>query len=451
MKKALAALSVLGLVVVAILLWWRYTNAEAAVEETTSTAKATRGAIRQEVQCTGRTVSNRDIEIKCRASGEIIKLPFDISDAVKEGDLLLELDPVDQERMAQQSQATLDASEARLAQAQNNLLTAEKTVEVSKLKVQAGLDAAKARSADSKAKAARQEELLQKKFSSPEQYETARTTAVQSEQDVLTAEASLADIQVQELDLETKRQDIKLAKAQAESNRIALGLAQRQLGYTKVFAPLAAVISARTVQIGQIISSGVTNIGGGTTAMVLSDLSHVFIYASVDESYIGDVKLGQRVRITADAYPRLEFEGKVDRIGTKGTNVQNVVIFEVRIEITSDNKTLLKPEMTANVYIIVAEKEDALLVPATSIMRRKQDTFVKLAKEDDSTEERLVQTGITDYVNTEVVDGLQEGDAVVVQKPEDESRWRNSPEGQRGMQNRMMMRTLGGGGGGGRH
>jgi macrolide-specific efflux system membrane fusion protein len=258
MKKALAALSVLGLVVVAILLWWRYTNAEAAVEETTSTAKATRGAIRQEVQCTGRTVSNRDIEIKCRASGEIIKLPFDISDAVKEGDLLLELDPVDQERMAQQSQATLDASEARLAQAQNNLLTAEKTVEVSKLKVQAGLDAAKARSADSKAKAARQEELLQKKFSSPEQYETARTTAVQSEQDVLTAEASLADIQVQELDLETKRQDIKLAKAQAESNRIALGLAQRQLGYTKVFAPIAGVISARTVQIGQIIASGVS-------------------------------------------------------------------------------------------------------------------------------------------------------------------------------------------------
>jgi multidrug efflux pump subunit AcrA (membrane-fusion protein) len=132
-------------------------------------------------------------------------------------------------------------------------------------------------------------------------------------------------------------------------------------------------------------------------------------------------------------------------------NVQNVVTFEVRIEVTSDNKTLLKPEMTANVYIVVAEKEDTLTVPATSIMRKKRDTFVKLAKEDGSTEERPVQIGITDYVNTEVVDGLQEGDAVVVQKPEDESRWRNSPEAQRGMQNRMMMRTLGGGGGGGRH
>jgi len=193
----------------------------------------------------------------------------------------------------------------------------------------------------------------------------------------------------------------------------------------------------------------VTNIGGGTTAMVLSDLSHVFIYASVDESNIGYVNLGQQARITADAYPRLEFGGKVDRIGTKGANVQNVVTFEVRIEVVSENKTLLKPEMTANVWIVVAEKDDTLIVPATSIVRSRRDTFVNVVNEDGSTEQRPVQLGITNGVSTEILSGVDEGAVVEVQRPEDESRWRNNPEMARRMGDRMMMRSLGGGGPGG--
>lgn len=444
MKKVIVAAAIV-IVAACAFLWWRKSPAS-MVEETaaTSTSKVARGSIRQTVQCTGPIVSNLEVEIKCRASGEVIKLPFDISAPVKKGDLLLELDPVDQERQVQQAQATLAASEARLAQAENALIIAEKDLAVARQKA-AALDSARARAADAKAKAKRQEELLDKKFSSPEESETARTAAVAAEQDLLVAEANLADIATQEQELETRRQDIKLYKAQLESNRIALALAQRQLGYTKVYAPIDGVVADRKVQIGQIISSGVTNIGGGTTVLLLSDVSKIFVLAAVDESNIGLVALDQPVEITVDAYPRMKFEGRVDRIGVKGLNTSNVVTFEVRVEVLSDKKNLLKLAMTANVTIVVADKSDVLMVPVTSIVREKADTFVQLAKGDGSAgEKRPVQTGISDGVNIEIVSGLQEGEEVVVLSPEAESRWRNDPQSDRRMRDRMMMRTVGG-------
>jgi len=448
MKKALVALLLIVLAAAGVY-YWRNGRSEgdllAQVRETTAVK---RGPIRQAVECTGRIVSNRDIEIKCRASGEIIKLPVDISDAVKQGDLLLELDPSDQERMVQQAEANLAASQARLAQAENNLLTSQKALESSKQKVAAALDGAKARAQDSGAKAKRQQELLEKKYSSPEQYETAQTTAIQAEQDLRTVQTQLKDLVVQELELETRRQDINLNKAQVENNKIALNLAQRQLGYTKVYAPIDGVVAGRTVQIGQIISSGVTNIGGGTTAMILADLSRMYIYASVDEANIGMVKLGQKAEITVDAFPRMQFEGKVDRIGTKGVNLQNVVTFEVRIEITSENKTLLKPEMTANVTILIAENQDALLVPFASIIREKREMFVNVVKPDGTEERRPVKIGLTDGVDTEIVSGLEENETVTYLKLEEESRWRAGSDARdKQSRDRVMMRTLGGGGG----
>ena len=446
MKKALVALLLIGLAATGVYYWRNGRSGGDLLEQARETAVAKRGPIRQVVECTGRIVSNRDIEIKCRASGEIIKLPVDISDPVKQGDLLLELDPADQERMVQQAEANLAASQARLAQAENNLLTSQKALESSKQKVAAALDGAQARADDTGAKAKRQEELLEKKYSSPEQFETARTTAIQATQDLLTAQAQRADLEVQELELEARRQDINLNKAQLENNKIALGLAQRQLGYTKVYSPIDGVVAGRTVQIGQIISSGVTNIGGGTTAMILSDLSRMYIYASVDESNIGMIKLDQAAEITVDAFPRIQFDGKVDRIGTKGVNLQNVVTFEVRIEIVSENKTLLKPEMTANVTILIAENQDALLVPFASIVREKSETFVNVIKPDGTEERRPIKTGLTDGVDTEIVSGLEEGETVAFFKLEEESRWRTSTQAhEKSNRDRVMMRTLGGG------
>lgn len=434
--------------------WWMSRSAapaEGIVQETT--AKVTRGPLRETVQCPGRVVSNLDVEIKCRASGQVVKLPFDVSDSVKEGDLLMELDPVDQQRMVQQAEATLGASKAKLAQAQAALAVAEQNVAADKAKAEASIQSAKTRAADSGAKAGREKELVEKKFSSTELLETAQTTHVQAQQELKTAEAQREAVKAQELDLETKRQQINLAKAQVESDSIALNLANRQLGYTSVKSPISGVVATRTVQIGQIIASGINNVGGGTSVMTISDLSHMFILASVDESNIGVIKLGQPVEITADAFPGKHFSGKVNRIATKGVNLQNVVTFEVRIEVVDESKGLLKPEMTGNVTIIVEDKPDVALVPVTAIVRNKGQKTVTLKNPDGTVDENhLIETGITDGVNTEVLTGLKDGDVVVVRRAEDESRWSsNGDPRQAARQRMMMMRTMGGGSGGGHY
>lgn len=452
-RKHLTRITLVTLSLVAAVFGYRWWTGNAAATEASSAettlAKVERGNLREEVRCTGRVVANLEVEIKCRASGQVIKLPFDVSDPVKKGDLLLELDPVDQQRVVQQREATLAASEARLAQAKSTLVAAEKNLEADRVMAAAAVASALARANDASAKARREEQLFAKKYSSEEGVETAQTAAMQAEQDYRTALAQVEGLKAREADLETRRQEIKLAEAQVENDRIALELAKLQLEYTRVYAPIDGVVSAKNVQIGQIIASGINNVGGGTAVMTLSDLSRIFILASVDESDIGSVAIGQDAEITVDAHPGKHFRGRVDRIAAKGVNVQNVVTFEVRIEVLGENKSLLKPEMTTNVTIVVADKSGVLKVPYNAIARERGKTYVMLAKADNDAGEKLpVELGITDGEFYEVLSGLNEGDTVKVQRAEADSEWnRNSQRGSdSGRQRMFMMRTMGGGG-----
>jgi HlyD family secretion protein len=117
--------------------WW-YTRQAAATAaagaEVTEIAEVFRGSLIESVQSTGRVVSNQDVDIKCKASGQVINLPADISDHVKKGDLLMELDPVDQQRTVQQSQAAVVSATARVAQARANLVAAEMDFEATRVR-----------------------------------------------------------------------------------------------------------------------------------------------------------------------------------------------------------------------------------------------------------------------------------------------------------------------------
>lgn len=420
---------------------------ESAQEQT---ALVQKGPLRQTVDCTGRVVSKLDVDIKCRASGQVISRPVDISDKVKKGDLLLALDPVDQERQEQQAEASVQAAEARLEQAKVALAYAEKTLCADKQKSQATIASAKAKTTEAVAKAQRERQLLEKRFSSQEGVQTAETTAVQAEQELNTAKANLESLAATEINLAARRQDIKLYEAQLTSAQIALKLAKLQLSYCTVTSPIDGVVATCPVQVGTIISSGISNVGGGTTVMTLSDLSQVFIYGSVDESKIGDVAVGQKAEITADAFPRKRFKGEVVRIATKGVNVSNVVTFEVRIEVTSENKDLLKSEMTGNISIVVADKPETLSVPSNCVNRTRKGAFVTIKKNDGTLEkDHPVEIGISDGYQTEITSGLAEGDNVVVLQADAESKWRaNGDARDQARQRMMMMRTMGGGGAG---
>jgi multidrug efflux pump subunit AcrA (membrane-fusion protein) len=396
---------------------------EADVPETTL-VEVERGPIVMSVSTTGRVVANLDVDIKCKASGEIIKLPFDVSDTVRKGELLVELDPVDEQRIVKQAQISLSATEARLAKARQSLLIAQRDLEAERKRAEAALKSAQARAGDAQAKFERTKTLLAKKLASQEEYDTAQTQAIQAASDLESARIRVEEVDTQEKSLELSRQDVTLAEAQVESDRIALSTAQQRLDDTKVYAPIDGVVSVRNVQIGQIISSGISNVGGGTTILTISDLVRLFILAAVDESDIGRIETGQVARITADAFPEMGFMGSVVRIATKGISTSNVVTFEVKIEVLGKNKHMLKPEMTANIEIVAQEEESALLVPVEAVSRKKRERIVTVQKDDGTTEERPVTCGITDGVNIAVTGGLSEGEKVVVRKGDADSRWR---------------------------
>jgi RND family efflux transporter MFP subunit len=245
-----------------------------------------------------------------------------------------------------------------------------------------------------------------------------------------------------------KQQNILLAEAQIENDTIAMDIANQRLKETKVTSPIDGVVSARTVQVGTIIASGINNIGGGTAALTLSDLSRLFVLASVDESDIGTIELGQKVEITADSYQGKKFEGKVVRIATKGKNTSNVVTFEVRVEVVSDNKALLKPEMTTNVSIIVADKKDVLILPLNALTRQGEKRVVTLAQETgQSKENHPVEVGISNGSEVEILSGVSEKDIVLVKEGVQDSQWSASSKQQKmpAPPPMMMMRPPGGG------
>jgi len=232
--------------------------------------------------------------------------------------------------------------------------------------------------------------------------------------------------------------------------------ARQKLQETKVYAPIDGVVTTRPAQIGTIVSSGITNFGGGTSVMTVVDLSRLFVLAPVDEADIGKVRKDQKVTITCDAYPDKKFEGKILRIAAKGTNTQNVVTFDVKIEVLGEGKELLKPEMTTDVEIVVAEKKDVVRVPSEAVRtkevsgeegkekEKKKVKYVlmpvdgagtqpatmaasapateskegaKVAEKGEkkpATVERVVQVGIDDGAHCEILGGLKEGEKVVV-------------------------------------
>jgi HlyD family secretion protein len=390
------------------------------------TATADRADITQSVSATGPVASNLDVQIKCRAYGEVIKLPFDISDTVKKGDLLIQLDQKDEKVLFDQAEVTLEQSQSKLTEAQENERIAEQDLKTATEQADANILSAETKAANLQKKADRQKQLLAQSLASPEEFETDETDAAQADADLKNARIAREQLKSQQVALEVKKEDVELAKQQVQLDNISLQNTKQQMDYTTVISPMDGVIADLSIQMGTIISSAISNVGGGTSVMTVSDMSHIFVMASVDESDIGGVARGQDVDITADAFPGKHFSGKVVRIATQGINTSNVVTFEVKIEVTSSNKALLKPQMTANAQIIESSRHNVIAVPMPAIVRKQHKTFVTIVKPDGSTEDREVEIGINDGESQEVVSGLSGGEQILVHKTDSNSAWSSS-------------------------
>lgn len=376
------------------------------------TVEVRRGSLTETAAASGKIEPDVQVEVKSRASGEVIEVLVKEGDQVEAGQLLVRLDPTDAERDLAEARVARDRVKAELAASQASLAVAEldkknsqKTQEVAEKSAELGLGTSDA----------------------------ARTAAHST--------------QVAGANITLKRAQLGSAQAQLKAAEFAVQDAETRLKETKIYAPVAGTVLDIAVEKGTIVSSALTNVSGGTAVMTLADLSNLRIIGAIDEAQIGRVAAGQRVDIRVDAHPDRVFQGVVDRVSPLGKETSSVVTFDVEIVIVDKDAGLLRSGMSADVEIVTAEQKDVLLVPLLAVQSTGKRRFVRLA----SGEERPIQTGATDGTRMVVLDGLSEGDDVLASAPAASTTSAGGGQQQRsGGQSAMRGMGMGGPPGGGR-
>ena len=211
----------------------------------------------------------------------------------------------------------------------------------------------------------------------------------------------------------------KMAQAAADVQRQRANLAQlrEQLSYTTITAPIDGIVLSRDVEVGDAVSSILVIGSSATLVMTLGDTNEVYVKGKVDESDIGKVYLGQPARIKVESFKDKTFTGKVTKISPMGVEKDNVTTFEVRVSINNPGGEL-KAAMTANAEIILEERKSVLMVPEAAIIYdrdKKASVEVPDPKGKEGKKKVAVQVGISNGAKTQITDGLNEGQQVVLQ------------------------------------
>ncbi len=193
---------------------------------------------------------------------------------------------------------------------------------------------------------------------------------------------------------------------QAEAN---LSDAVTQLSYGKIFAPIAGTVESVSTQEGETVAASFA----APTFVTLLDLSRLEVWAYVDETDIGKIRVGQKARFTVDTYGDYEFAGKVTAIYPQAQIRDNVVDYVTVIRFQPPRDRVLRPEMTTTVRIALEERQNVLALPVRAIHREGKRQFVTLPIASHA-ERRWITTGLRDDSYWEITDGLQENDEVVL-------------------------------------
>jgi len=411
MKKTLVFVGV------ALLLTWLYlfpsNGSEEPPKPVFKTSEILRGDLSIKISATGIVEPNFKVEVKSKASGEVLSFPFEEGDHVKKGALLLQLDKSDEKRNVAKARTELSSSSAKLKKAETALLL-QKTKYDSDIKSsQSEIETALANLKESEDKLKRQSELFGKKFVSQESLDRAKTLFKVNQENLIQAQTRLQTAKDSIHDITMKKNEIELVQSEVIRSGIAMAEVEERLDETEIFAPIDGVIIEKLVEEGQIIASGISNVSGGTAITTIADMSRLFIIADIDETDIGSVKIGHAVRITADAFPNKIFKGKVTRIAPQGVIDNSITIFKAKIEVQGTGKTLLKPMMSANIDIVTRQIKDTVYVTRAGIRKDEEGEFAVILK-NDQPEKVRVKTGIKNPIHVQIISGLNPDDEVIL-------------------------------------
>lgn len=315
--------------------------------------KVARGPFRIAVSASGLVRPIDRIELKSKASGAVVELPIEVGDPVAEGGLIAKLDQVDERAELLQARANVEVAKAEL-------------------------------------------ELAEKRFERRRQLLGS---------DVISQEAQ-----------DESALELASARGRQIQAQTALERAEERMDDTVIVSPVTGVVLQKYVERGQIIASGVSNVGGGTPIADVADMRRVYVEAGVDEIDIGRIEVGRQAGVRAEAFPERSYQGRVVRIAPEARVEQNVTLFDVVIEVANPDGEL-KSGMNAAVEIVLVEEPDALTIPVAALQDRdgsrgRPGRGTVLVKSGDGYAPREIRTGRSDYRVIEVLEGLSDGEEV---------------------------------------
>ncbi len=210
-------------------------------------------------------------------------------------------------------------------------------------------------------------------------------------------------------DLDLAERTSAVAQAAEDEARANLELARVQLAHARILAPIGGVVASVATQQGETVAASFA----APTFVTIVDLDRLEAWAYVDETDIGRVRPGQEARFSVDTYPDREFEGRVTDIHPKAEIRDNVVNYVAVVSFASPPRATVRPEMTAAVRIVTERRAGVLTVPRRAVRREQGRSFVLVA-DGDRQERRGVTTGGHDESRWEIVDGLREGERVLI-------------------------------------
>ena len=497
------------------------------------TARVERGNLRNTVTATGALQAVTTVQVGSQASGTISALYADFNSVVKKGQVIAQLDPSTAKAQVEQARANLEQARASLANARAAVVSSQAGVSDAQAKslaarstvqnTQAGVSGAEANVAVLKAQqddalslVKQQESLLKSGVIAQREYDVAVTAyktaearynqavaqlnqAKSSEQSSSTAgiAQSQAAIEQSKAQVKQAQAQVQQAQAQVQQAQAALSVSEVNLSHTTIASPIDGVVVSRDVNVGQTVAA---SLSAPTLFTIANDLTAMQVIANIDQADIGLVEQAKSVKFSVDAFPGKEFDGKIEQMRLNPVNVQNVVTYNVVIDVDNPDQKL-KPGMTANLTITIDERNNVLKVPNSALRFTPQDTqrsrasgesgqgqgqggqgqrrrqqqqgdnaaggnsgenrfapasapvlpgqirVVWVMGQDGKPERRRITTGLSDGSATEVVDGgdLKEGDMVITgQQVSSASRNANTQSTPPGFGN--APRTGGGGG-----
>jgi HlyD family secretion protein len=368
-KKQLSilAISLLAVVIVAgLTLWGRTEKAQDLM-----TAKVERGSIRNTVSATGTLQAVTTVQVGSQVSGTIAALYADFNSTVKKHQIVAQLNPSTLQAQLASSRANLDQARADLVDAQARVLAAKATAENQRAGVSsatANLAALRAQLEDAASFVKRQEALSESGLIAQRDLETARTTYKAAQARYDQAEAQLQQAQVSERSaanagLAQAEAQVKQAQARLQQAAASLQLSEVNLSHTTIRSPIDGVVVSRNVDVGQTVAA---SLSAPTLFTIANDLTQMQVLASIDQADVGSISQSKRATFTVDAFPGQTFEGTIGQLRLNPQNVQNVVTYNVMIDVLNPDLKLM-PGMTTNLAFVVAERTDVIKIPNAAL------------------------------------------------------------------------------------